>query len=55
MKPRFFATPADFRAWLEQHHATETILIECCAAGLLIPPQRYGKPKAPRRISAPRT
>jgi uncharacterized protein YdeI (YjbR/CyaY-like superfamily) len=22
MKPRFFKTPGDFRAWLEQHHAT---------------------------------
>lgn len=22
-KPRFFATPADFRAWLKEHHATE--------------------------------
>src|ERR1700682_2553209 len=21
MKPRFFKTPADFRAWLERHHA----------------------------------
>src|SRR5947209_1037659 len=21
MKPRFFKTPADFRAWLEKHHA----------------------------------
>lgn len=21
-KPRFFATPADFRAWLKEHHAT---------------------------------
>lgn len=24
--PRFFATPAKFRAWLEKHHATETEL-----------------------------
>ena len=24
MKPRFFATPRDFRAWLEKHHATAT-------------------------------
>jgi len=23
-KPRFFATPADFRTWLEKNHATET-------------------------------
>ena len=23
MKPRAFRTPADFRAWLERHHATE--------------------------------
>jgi uncharacterized protein YdeI (YjbR/CyaY-like superfamily) len=23
MEPRFFATPAEFRAWLEQHHADE--------------------------------
>ena len=22
-KPRFFATPAEFRAWLKEHHATE--------------------------------
>ncbi len=27
MEPIFFATPADFRAWLEEHHATETELI----------------------------
>ena len=26
MKPTFFETPADFRAWLEQHHADETEL-----------------------------
>ena len=24
MRPRFFATPRDFRAWLEKHHATAT-------------------------------
>ena len=24
VKPIFFATPADFRAWLEEHHAGET-------------------------------
>jgi hypothetical protein len=23
MKTLFFKTPADFRAWLEKHHATE--------------------------------
>lgn len=23
MKPVFFATPADFRAWLAENHATE--------------------------------
>jgi uncharacterized protein YdeI (YjbR/CyaY-like superfamily) len=27
MKPRFFATPADFRAWLETHHETEKELV----------------------------
>jgi uncharacterized protein YdeI (YjbR/CyaY-like superfamily) len=27
MKPRFFATPALFRAWLEQHHATQPELL----------------------------
>src|SRR5262245_27358419 len=27
MKPKFFATPARFRAWLETHHATETELL----------------------------
>jgi uncharacterized protein YdeI (YjbR/CyaY-like superfamily) len=27
MKPRFFATPADFRAWLEANHETETELV----------------------------
>jgi uncharacterized protein YdeI (YjbR/CyaY-like superfamily) len=27
MKPRAFATPADFRAWLEKRHATETELL----------------------------
>ncbi len=26
MDPRFFATPADFRAWLEAHHADESEL-----------------------------
>jgi uncharacterized protein YdeI (YjbR/CyaY-like superfamily) len=26
-KPRFFANPARFRAWLEAHHATETELL----------------------------
>jgi uncharacterized protein YdeI (YjbR/CyaY-like superfamily) len=25
--PTFFATPAQFRAWLEEHHATETELL----------------------------
>src|SRR4051812_15845089 len=25
-KPKFFRTPAEFRAWLEKHHATETEL-----------------------------
>jgi uncharacterized protein YdeI (YjbR/CyaY-like superfamily) len=27
MKPRFFATPVRFRAWLEAHHETETELL----------------------------
>jgi uncharacterized protein YdeI (YjbR/CyaY-like superfamily) len=27
MKPRFFKTPAAFRAWLQQHHATATELV----------------------------
>jgi uncharacterized protein YdeI (YjbR/CyaY-like superfamily) len=27
MEARFFATPADFRAWLEKHHATEAELL----------------------------
>jgi uncharacterized protein YdeI (YjbR/CyaY-like superfamily) len=27
MKPRFFATPAEFRTWLERNHATETELL----------------------------
>jgi len=27
MKPRFFATPADFRAWLESNHETETEIL----------------------------
>ena len=27
MKPRFFATPEAFRAWLEKHHATEKELL----------------------------
>ena len=27
MKPRFFATPAAFRAWLEKNHATNTELL----------------------------
>jgi len=27
MKPFFFATPADFRAWLEAHHAIEKELL----------------------------
>lgn len=27
MKPTFFATPEDFRAWLEAHHATEKELL----------------------------
>jgi uncharacterized protein YdeI (YjbR/CyaY-like superfamily) len=27
MKPRFFATPAAFRAWLERNHATATELL----------------------------
>jgi len=27
MKPRFFATPAKFRAWLEKHHATDRELL----------------------------
>jgi uncharacterized protein YdeI (YjbR/CyaY-like superfamily) len=27
LKPRAFATPADFRAWLEKRHATETELL----------------------------
>jgi uncharacterized protein YdeI (YjbR/CyaY-like superfamily) len=26
MKPRFFTTPAEFRKWLEKHHASETEL-----------------------------
>jgi len=26
-RPRFFATPAAFRAWLEKHHATESELL----------------------------
>jgi uncharacterized protein YdeI (YjbR/CyaY-like superfamily) len=26
-KPCFFATPAEFREWLEKHHATETELV----------------------------
>ena len=27
MKPVFFATPAEFRRWLERHHASETELL----------------------------
>ena len=28
MQPRFFATPADFRAWLQEHHAdTRELLV----------------------------
>ena len=27
MNVTFFATPAEFRAWLEQHHAGETELL----------------------------
>ena len=27
MKPRFFATPARFRAWLRAHHSTQTELV----------------------------
>jgi uncharacterized protein YdeI (YjbR/CyaY-like superfamily) len=27
VSPTFFATPADFRAWLEAHHASETELL----------------------------
>jgi len=27
MEPTFFATPAEFRAWLEEHHETETELL----------------------------
>jgi uncharacterized protein YdeI (YjbR/CyaY-like superfamily) len=27
MKPRYFSTPADFRAWLEAHHETEAELL----------------------------
>jgi uncharacterized protein YdeI (YjbR/CyaY-like superfamily) len=27
MKPKFFATPEKFRAWLEKHHATEKELL----------------------------
>ncbi len=27
MRPRFFSTPADFRAWLEAHHETEKELL----------------------------
>ncbi|MCO4291647.1 YdeI/OmpD-associated family protein [Solitalea sp. MAHUQ-68] len=27
MEPTFFATPADFRKWLEHHHQTETELL----------------------------
>ena len=27
MEPTFFATPEDFRAWLEEHHDTETELL----------------------------
>src|SRR3954468_2721072 len=27
VQPRFFATPADFRAWLLEHHETETELL----------------------------
>jgi uncharacterized protein YdeI (YjbR/CyaY-like superfamily) len=27
LKPRFFKTPADFRAWLAKHHATADVLL----------------------------
>ncbi|MGH2528142.1 MAG: YdeI/OmpD-associated family protein, partial [Actinomycetota bacterium] len=27
MRPRFFATPSEFRAWLEEHHATAKELL----------------------------
>ena len=27
MEPTFFATPEDFRAWLEAHHGTESELL----------------------------
>lgn len=27
MRPTFFATPADFRSWLEEHHASESELL----------------------------
>jgi hypothetical protein len=28
MAPRFFATPAAFRAWMERHHADEDELLD---------------------------
>jgi uncharacterized protein YdeI (YjbR/CyaY-like superfamily) len=27
MRPTFFATPSEFRAWLEKHHTTATELL----------------------------
>jgi len=27
MRPRFFATPSEFRTWLEAHHATTKELL----------------------------
>jgi hypothetical protein len=27
MEPTFFATPEDFRAWLQEHHETESELL----------------------------
>ena len=44
MEPTFFATPEDFRAWLDEHHEPETRerrlrrLIEDSAAGRTVPP-----------------
>ncbi len=38
MKPKFFATPAKFRAWLEEHHATHRELL----VGFYINVTRHG-------------
>jgi hypothetical protein len=53
MKPKFFSTPEDFRAWLEAHHQTKKeLLVGFHKKDRADPASRGPNPSTRRSVSA---